>query len=57
MRQTKKKKKNVAEEASAKKRKGREEKRCTLDLGSSSRMGWMADVSSFCLDYKEKIGE
>ena len=50
-------KKNVAEDARAKKRKGREEKRCTSYSGSSSRMLRVADVSFFCLDCKEKIGE
>ena len=29
-------------------------KRCTSNSGSSSKMGWVTDASSLCLDCKEK---
>ena len=46
----------MAEEACVKKRKGREEKRCTSDSGLSSRMGQVTYESSLCLDLKKKGG-
>ena len=46
----------MAEEACAKKRKGRKQKKCTSDSGSSSKMGRVTEVSSLCLDYKKNGG-
>ena len=46
----------MAEEACAKKRKGRKQKKCTSDSGSSSKMGRVPEVSSLCLDYKKNGG-
>ena len=44
----------MAEEACVQKRKGREEKKCTSDSGSLSKMGQVIDVSSLCLDCKKR---
>ena len=32
-----------------------EEEQCTSNLSSSSKMGWVAEVSSLCLDCQEVI--
>ena len=44
----------VAEEARAKKRRERKQKKCTSDSGSLSKMGQVIDVSSLCLDCKKR---
>ena len=50
------KQKYVVEEARVEKRKGRKQKKCTSDSGSSSKMRWVTDISSFCLDCKKERG-
>ena len=46
----------MVEEARVEKRKGRKQKKCTSDSGSSSKMRWVTDISSFCLDCKKERG-